>query len=72
MEATCLENLNNLIGDGHNPNHSDEEPHRTAQDAHGWVFSLRRKDENEDASCDTGDGGGNKQPYLMFRSVCND
>jgi hypothetical protein len=59
MEAANLENANNLISDGHDPNDGDEESHRTAQNAHSWVFSLRREYENEDGSCDTSDGGGN-------------
>ena len=39
MEVTNLENADNLIGDGHDPNDGDEESHRTAQGTHSWILS---------------------------------
>ena len=69
MEATNLENTNNLISDGHDPDDGNEESHRTAQDTHSWMLSRSREYENKDGCCDTSDGSCNQQPYLVLRSI---
>jgi len=58
MGMANLENSNNLISDGHDPNDGDEESHRAAQGTQSWVYPLRREYENEDGRRDTSDGGG--------------
>ena len=69
MGAANLENADDLISDGHDPNDGDEEPHRAAQDTQSWVCPLRREYENKDGRRDTSDGGGNQQPSHMIRSI---
>lgn len=68
-DVIYLENANNLVSDGHDPNDGDKESHRTAQHAHGWVLSRSREYENKDGCCDTSDDSGNQQPYLTLYSI---
>ena len=57
-EQTHLENLDDLVGDRHNPNHRDDKAHRAPGELGGWRVALIRKRENEDCGGEPCDASG--------------
>ena len=48
MNVTDLKHVYDLVGDGHDPDHGDEEAHRAAHHAEGWVVPLVPEDSHHD------------------------